>query len=86
MGELSTKERHEKRMVQKERHIKRQTKIAKAHNLDVRQPHRFAKHNAMNCGIPECPMCSNPRRNRFVKQKRTMQELKLMESCKIVEE
>ena len=86
MGELFTKEKHEKRIQQKFRHIQRQVKIAKRNGIDVKESHRFAKHNAMNCGTPDCPMCSNPRRNKFVKQKRTIQELNSIESGKIVEE
>lgn len=51
-----------KRLQQKQNHIKKQTKIAKAHNNDVKQPHRFAKVHAMNCGQPNCVMCGNPRK------------------------
>lgn len=86
MGEVSTKERHEKRIQQKSRHIQRQVNIAKKNGMSVREAHRFAKHNAMNCKTPKCPMCGNPRHNRFVKQKRTIQELIFIESGKIVEE
>jgi hypothetical protein len=47
--------------------VKKQVKIAKAHGLTnkdkaVKEPHRLAKHHAMDCGIPHCPLCSNPRR------------------------
>ena len=68
--------KHARRIEQKQRHIKRQVNIAKNHAVDVSEPHRFAKHNAMDCGIPHCPLCSNPRHNATVKQKMTMQEVK----------
>jgi hypothetical protein len=46
--------------------IKKQVKIAKAHGLSskdkaVKEPHRLAKHHAMDCGRPGCAMCGNPR-------------------------
>ena len=42
--------------------INRQVKIAKTNHVDVAQPHKFAKHHAMNCGDPKCALCANPRR------------------------
>lgn len=45
--------------------IERQKRIAKqSWNSEhlLKQPHRFAKHHATNCGIPRCVMCGNPRR------------------------
>jgi hypothetical protein len=64
--------------------IARQIKIAKSHNsytkkLD-REPHRLAKHNAMDCGNPGCCLCGNPRRNSWYKKDRlTNQEQKLFQ-------
>jgi hypothetical protein len=43
-------------------HIKKQVKIAKAAGVHVDEPHKFAKHHAMDCGNPKCPVCSNPRK------------------------
>jgi hypothetical protein len=40
----------------------RQVKIARAHGITVKEYHRYAKHHAMNCGRPNCLLCSNPRR------------------------
>jgi hypothetical protein len=56
--------------------IKRQLKIARAHGIKVEEPHRLTKHHAMDCGVPHCPMCSNPRHNATVKgaEKLTIQE------------
>ena len=59
--------------------IARQLKIAKQHHLpgtlrspQERQPHRMAKHHAMDCGNPKCYLCGNPRKTH--KDKLTVQE------------
>ena len=62
--------------------VKKQVKIAKAHGLSnkdkvIKEPHRLAKHHAMDCGIPGCPLCSNPRRSH--KDKLTAQEKRLFQ-------
>ena len=56
--------------------IKRQLKIARAHGNPVNEPHRYAKHHAMDCGQPHCTLCGNPRHNRARKgeDKLTVQE------------
>jgi hypothetical protein len=62
--------------------VKKQVKIAKAHGLTnkdkaVKEPHRLAKHHAMDCGISGCPLCSNPRRTH--KDTLTAQEKRLFQ-------
>lgn len=63
--------------------IKKQTKIAKQHRVseynpgEVKQPHRFNKRHAMDCGNPECFMCGNPRKTH--KDKLTTQEKRLFQ-------
>jgi hypothetical protein len=61
--------------------IERQKRLAKlagigpAHKHNG-QDHRFAKMHALNCGIPSCPMCGNPRKvwgERTIQEKRFMQ-------------
>lgn len=42
--------------------VNRQVKIAQTNHAPVGEPHKFAKHHAMNCGDPKCVMCANPRR------------------------
>jgi hypothetical protein len=47
--------------------IARQVKIAKQHGLGfsdrhIKEPHRHAKHHAMDCGQPGCMLCGNPRK------------------------
>jgi pyridoxine 5'-phosphate synthase PdxJ len=62
MSNEQHKEQHSKRLHQKETHVAKQVKIAKAYGISVKEPHKLAKHNAMNCGDPNCLMCMNPRK------------------------
>ena len=77
---MSTEEdklKHSKRIHAKETAIKKQTKIAKANGIDVKEPHKFAKHHAMDCGHPGCIMCGNPRKvckEETIQEKRFKQE------------
>lgn len=57
-----------RRRYQDENAVKRQVKIARQHGLTdrdlaVKEPHRMAKHHAMDCGQAGCYLCGNPRRN-----------------------
>jgi hypothetical protein len=54
--------KNSQRRLRDESAVKKQTKIAKAYGVPVREPHKFAKHHAMNCGNPDCVMCGNPRK------------------------
>lgn len=56
--------------------VKKQVKIAKAHNIPIKEPHKLAKHHATNCGNPKCLMCANPRR---IFKERTTQERRLFQ-------
>ena len=86
MSHEESKLKHSKRIQQKQNHIARQYKIAKAHDLinvskDIKEPHRLAKRTAMTCGDPNCWMCGNPRK--FFKE-RTIQEQKFNQKEKII--
>ena len=65
--------------------IARQVKIAKQHGMGhqdqaIKEPHRHAKHHAMDCGNPKCMLCGNPRRNAWFKKDRlTAQERRLFQ-------
>ncbi len=65
MSTAEERDRHGKRIQRTERAIQRQLKIAKQspsfNDKIVREPHRLAKHHAMDCGNPGCAMCGNPR-------------------------
>jgi hypothetical protein len=50
------------RIQRDENAVKKQLKIAKVHGMDVKEPHKFAKHHAMDCGNPKCVLCGNPRK------------------------
>ena len=60
--------------------IERQKRIANNWKLPVKNPHRFSKMKATNCGDPNCVMCGNPRK--FFKE-RTLQEKKFIEGYEI---
>ena len=63
--------------------IKKQSKIAKQHRVadydskTAKQPHRFNKHHAMDCGNPKCGLCGNPRH--LHKDSLTAQEKRLFQ-------
>lgn len=74
---MTDKEKRQKRFQQKKRHIQRQYGIFKEFmnlygDFD-REPHRFHKKNALNCGNPHCVMCMNPRK---AFGEKTLQEVK----------
>lgn len=68
MSTTEDKVKHSRRILQKEKSIAKQVKIAKSHthfpedSKDIKEPHRLAKRTAMTCGNPNCVMCSNPRK------------------------
>lgn len=48
--------------------VAKQLKIARQHGLTgrdkaVKEPHRMAKHHALDCGRPQCYLCGNRRRH-----------------------
>ena len=60
-----TKIPRQKRIQQKQNHIKKQYNIAKTYcinNIAPDELHRYAKVKALNCGNPDCIMCGNPRK------------------------
>jgi hypothetical protein len=62
MSTEQDKFKHSKRLLKDDNAVKKQAKIAKDFGLDIKEPHKFAKHHAMNCGNPRCVMCANPRK------------------------
>jgi hypothetical protein len=62
--------------------IARQIKIARSkgrvNQANIQQPHRLAKHHAMDCGNPGCYLCGNPRRTH--KDPLTTQEKRLFQN------
>ncbi len=82
---MSTEEdkfKKSKRIQKDENAVAKQVKIARAHGLTnkdkaVKEPHRLAKHHAMDCGQPGCMLCGNPRKTH--KDKLTAQEKRLFQ-------
>ena len=62
MSTEQDKFKHSRRLQKDDNAVKKQTKIAKTFGVPVTEPHKFAKHHAMNCGDPKCMLCSNPRK------------------------
>jgi hypothetical protein len=69
--------------------IARQLRIAKSnvsHNTKLsKEPHRLAKHHAMDCGNPKCGLCGNPRHirkgedgGRTVQERRQYQDVETL--------
>lgn len=79
MSNDEDKIKHSRRLHKAWTAIKKQLKIAKSHGLTITEPHRLAKHHAMDCGVPQCPMCSSPRHNKTAKDKLTVQEKRLFQ-------
>lgn len=67
----------QRRIQQKRNHIAAQQKIAEIYGGKEKQPHRFHKTKAMNCGDPNCVMCGNPRK---FWGERTIQERRFYEN------
>jgi hypothetical protein len=76
MSTEDDKFKHSKRLLKDDNAIKKQLTIAKTFGVPVTEPHKFAKHHAMNCGNPNCVMCGNPRK---VFKERTLQEKRLFQ-------
>jgi hypothetical protein len=79
MSHEEDKFKHSKRLLKDENAVKKQVRIAKEHNAPIKDPHKFAKRHAMNCGNPKCVMCGNPRK---VFKKDTLQEKSFAEKEK----
>lgn len=86
MSDFPIKELRSRRIHDEKTHIKKQLKIAKAHGLTngltdklAIEPHRLSKHHAMDCGNPECPLCSSPRKlyKEETKQEKSFKQRKL---------
>ena len=85
MSKDQDKFKHSKRLHKDHAAIEKQLRIAKSHGLAnkvTEEPHRLAKHHAMDCGVPNCPMCSNPRHNKTVKDHLTIQEKRNLQKAK----
>ena len=62
MSHEDDKFKHSKRLLKDGNAVNKQAKIAKAFGVQVKEPHKFAKMHALNCGNSNCVMCGNPRK------------------------
>lgn len=62
MSHEEAKFKHSKRLLKDKNAIQKQVKIAKSYGVPVDNPHMFAKHHALDCGQPNCILCSSPRK------------------------
>lgn len=69
-----------KRLQRTSNAIKKQMRIAKAMGLNhlLKQPHRLAKHHALDCGNPKCLVCHSDK----IFHKRTLTEQRFIEANK----
>lgn len=74
------KDKKAKRLQRTANVIKKQMRIAKALGLThlLKQPHRLAKHHALDCGNPKCQVCHSEK----VFGKPTFQERKFNQGDK----
>lgn len=86
MSNQSDKVKNSKRRLKDDNAVAKQVKIAKTRHVPVEEPHRFAKHHAVNCGDPKCTMCANPRHNGWTKgnERLTAQERRLFQDIDTV--
>ena len=59
MSTEADKLKHSRRLLKDDNAINKQLKIAKAvgHDKYIKEPHRLAKHHALDCGNPKCIIC-----------------------------
>lgn len=82
MSHEEDKLRHSARRHKTQNIINKQLKIAKAFQIPVDEPHKLAKHHALDCGNPGCVVCSSPRK---LTGERTIQERRFYQN-KVEEE
>ncbi len=79
MSSEEQKMRRSQRRANTHTKIKKQVRIAKLMGVEIKDEHRYAKHHALDCGIPRCPVCDGAH---TPKRQRTLQERKFMETEK----
>ena len=71
MSKQEDRDKHSIRLHADDTAIRKQVKIAKAHGIEIKEPHKLIKHHVMDCGNPKCIMCASPRK---IYKEPTMQE------------
>ena len=83
MSKQEDRDKHSSRLHADDNAIRKQVKIAKAHGIEIKEPHKLVKHHALNCGNSNCVMCGNPRK---IWGEKTMQEKSFDEIIGWIEE
>jgi hypothetical protein len=79
MSHEQDKIKNSRRRLKDENAIHKQVKIAKAKGVKIDEPHKLAKHHALDCGNSVCPVCSSPRKlygEKSIQERRFFQDLK----------
>ena len=77
---MSTEEdkfKHSKRLLKDENAINKQLKIAREFGVPIKEPHKFAKQHALDCGNPQCLLCSSEKvlGKKTIKERRFDQDI-----------
>ena len=77
MSTEQDKFKHNKRLLKDDNAVKKQTKIAKTFRVPVKDPHKFAKQHALDCGNPKCLLCSSEKvfGKKTIKERRFEQDI-----------
>jgi hypothetical protein len=77
---MSTEEdkfKKSKRLLKDENAINKQLKIAREFGVPIKEPHKFAKQHALDCGNPQCLLCSSEKvlGKKTIKERRFEQDM-----------
>ncbi len=77
---MSTEEdkfKKSKRLLKDNNAINKQLKIAKEFGVPIKEPHKFAKQHALDCGNPQCLLCSSEKvlGKKTIKERRFEQDM-----------
>lgn len=86
MSTEADKLKHSRRLLKDDNAIHKQLKIAKQHGSGfndriIKEPHRLAKHHALDCGNPKCLLCHREK----VFGERTIQEQRFNQTSKWID-
>jgi hypothetical protein len=77
---MSTEEdkfKKSKRLLKDNNAINKQLKIAREFGVPIKEPHKFAKQHALDCGNPQCLLCSSEKvlGKKTIKERRFEQDM-----------
>jgi hypothetical protein len=77
---MSTEEdkfKKSKRLLKDNNAINKQLKIAREFGVPIKEPHKFAKQHALDCGNPQCLLCSSEKvlGKKTIKERRFEQDI-----------